>query len=551
MSKKEKDKVGKIIKMEGLKQLPMTAISFGLMDWNETGNWRYLRPLYRVKTAPCILECPIGEIIPRYMHKLAQGAQEEAWKILVKDNPLPAACGRLCNHPCEVGCLRRDFDETVGVRDVERFLGDTAIGNWALKPPKVVKSERVAVVGAGPSGLSCAFHLAQSGYKVTMFDEGDAPGGSLRRTVPEFILPSRILDGEIANILSMGIEFKGGTRLSGPGMLEELMKEYEVMFLSTGFPEDGIGDSFEIDSLSGIRSFCGEDIIGWSRKRGKHDELGRKVAVVGTGMTALHVTRCARRYASEVHLFLNGDMDDLQEEVQTYEDKGITIHEEVNLKGIKGSDRSIVIDYSSRGKGGGSLDFDSLVLTGTGRTDPLPLKGFVDLVDDRVVVNEVCQTSKESVFAGGSVVTGGDMNIAEAIGWGSRGARAIDAFFKGRLEGRVKKEKKVVTYENLNLDYFKKEERNKPAVRDFEEGTLEEPVQTFDENTAMAEAARCFECGICIFCDNCLIFCPDVAIDKIGKGYKIDYYHCKGCGICVNECPRDAMSMESELKWKK
>ncbi len=448
MSKKEKDKVGKIIKMEGLKELPMTAISFGLMEWNETGNWRYLRPLYRVKTAPCVLECPAGELIPRYMHKLAQGDQEEAWKILVKDNPLPAVCGRLCNHPCEAGCLRRDFDETVGVRDVERFLGDAAIGSWSLKPPKLVKNERIAVVGAGPSGLSCAFHLTQLGYKVTMFDERDTPGGSLRRRVPESILPSRILDGEIANILSMGIEFRGGTRLGGPGTLEALLEEYEVMYLSTGFPGEGLGDGFETDSLSGIRSFNGEDVIGCSRKKGKHE-------------------------------------------------------------------------------------------------------GFVDLEDDRVVVNDDCQTSKEAVFAGGSVVTGGDMGIAEAIGWGRRGARAIGAFIKGRLEGRVEKEKEVVTFENLNLDYFEKEERNRPVVRDLEEGTLEESVQTFDVSTATAEAARCFECGICIFCDNCLIFCPDVAIDRVGKGYKIDYYHCKGCGICVNECPRDAMSLESELKWKK
>lgn len=425
MAKKEKEKVGKIINMEGLKELPMTAISFGLMDWNETGNWRYLRPVYRVKTAPCTLDCPAGENIPRYMLNAVHEENEEAWRILVKDNPFPATCGRICDYPCEAVCLRKDFDETVGIRDIERFLGDMAIGNWKMAPPKKQKDEQVAIVGAGPTGLSCAYFLAQFGYRVTVIEESGILVGSLRTNVPESLLPPEILDGEIDNILSMGIEIREGVRVAGPKMIDEILTDNKAIFLAIGArsKQTAADDSFPDD--------------------------------------------------------------------------------------------------------------------------------VVKMENDRVVVNDHCQTSNDSIFAGGGVVTGGNMNVAESIGWGKRAARAIDAYIRGMLEGRAEKKKEIVTFENLNLDHFVKLERNRPTVIEAGGGGSPERVETLDREAAVREAGRCFNCGICIYCDNCMIFCPDVAIDKVGKGYKIDYYHCKGCGVCVYECPRDSMSMESELKWKK
>ncbi len=421
----EKEKRGRIIKMEGIKELPITSTSFGMMDWNETGNWRYLRPVYRVKTAPCTLECPAGEIIPRYMFNAADGEHEEAWKVLVRDNPFPATCGRLCDHPCESICLRRDFDETVGIRDVERFLGDMAIGNWSLKPPKVSREERVAIIGAGPTGLSCAYRLAQYGYRVTLYEEGMDLGGSLRKDVPESLLPPRILDGEIDNIISLGIDVRKGTRVTDGDMLAEMMKEFKAIFLAVG------------NQLS---------------------------------------------------------------------------------EGGKAS---------------------------------IPFDGVIDHDGGKVALNENDRTSVDSIFAGGSVVTGDRMGVAEAIGWGGRGAKAIDIFIKDRPAPRAGKEKEIVAAENLNLDHFVRRERNLPRTSGNGGESQEQAAQTFDEDVAKAEAARCFMCGICVFCDNCLIFCPDVAVERLARGYKIDYYHCKGCGICVRECPRDAMSMESELKWKK
>lgn len=425
MAKKEKEKVGKIIKMEGLKELPMTAISFGLMDWNETGNWRYLRPVYRVKTAPCTVDCPAGENIPRYMLNAAHEELEEAWRLLVKDNPFPATCGRICDYPCERVCHRKDFDETVGIRDVERFLGEIAIGNWAMSPPKAIKDDGVAVIGAGPTGLSCAYFLAQFGYRVTLIDEGEVLGGSLRMEVPKSLLPPEILDGEIENILSMGIEVRRGVRVADPKMIDKLLGDAKTIFLAIGIrsKDRGTGDSFPGD--------------------------------------------------------------------------------------------------------------------------------IVKMEDGRVTVNDHCQTSNDSIFAGGGIVTGGEMSVAEAVGWGKRAARAIDARCRGMLEGRTEKKKEMVTFANLNLDHFIKEERNRPVVIESGDGDSPERVETLDRDAAVREAGRCFNCGICIYCDNCMIFCPDVAIDKVGKGYKIDYYHCKGCGVCVYECPRDSMSMESELKWKK
>jgi Pyruvate/2-oxoacid:ferredoxin oxidoreductase delta subunit len=416
MTKKEKgkEKAGKTIKMDGLKELPITAISFGLMDWNETGNWRY-----------CTVDCPAGENIPRYMLNAAHEEHEEAWRLLVKDNPFPATCGRICDYPCEAVCLRKDFDETVGIRDVERFLGEMAIGNWSMAPPKVVKDDRVAVIGGGPSGLSCAYYLAQFGYTVTLIEKNEILGGSLRTVTPGSLLPPKILDGEIDNILSMGIEVRKEITPDNPPTIDEMLKEYKALFLATGVPRTN-----------------------------------------------------------------------------------------------QGAD--------------GAFPGDT-----------------VKMENGRVVVNEHCQTSRDSIFAGGGIVEGKEMSVAEAIGWGKRAARAIDRYIKGMLEGRVEKKKEYVTFENLNLDHFVKEERNRPAVIKAGDGDTADQVETLERDAAVREAGRCFNCGICIYCDNCMIFCPDVAIDKVGRGYKIDYYHCKGCGVCVFECPRDSMSMESELKWKK
>ncbi len=420
----KEEKFGKIIKMNGLKELPFGPISFGTMEWNETGNWRYLRPIYKVKTAPCVIGCPLGENIPRYMLKSAEGDHEGSWRMLIKDNPFPAVCGRLCDHPCEPVCLRKDLDEAVGIRDVERFLGDMAIGSLSPEPPKVSRDEEVAVVGAGPAGLSCAFYLAQSGYRVRIFDAGKKPGGSLRKKVSRDLLPEKILDGEIKNVLSLGIEVESGTRVDD---LMGLSEEYNALFLAIGDPE-------------AVR---------------------------------------------------------------------------------KGSKR-----------------------------DPLSgLKGFVKTRRGLVAVDENGLTSRESVYAGGGIAAG-KMSVAEAIAWGKTAAKAIDGFLKGRAVPKGK-EKDVVLSENLNFDHFTKAARNRPKVIKPGRGGRGKLVKTFDGKTAVAEASRCFNCGICIFCDNCMIFCPDVAIEKVGRGYNIHYYHCKGCGVCVYECPRDAMSMESELKWKK
>ena len=439
-TRQDKEKPRGTIRMERLGDLPMAAISFGTMDWNETGNWRYLRPVYKTKTAPCIVGCPVEENIPRYLLKSSQGDHEEAWRMLVRDNPFPAVCGRLCDSPCEGVCLRRSFDETVGVRDLERFLGDLAIGRFTIGPPKVVREDRVAVIGAGPTGLSCAYFLGSYGYRVTLFEGREALGGTLRSQVPPSMLPSRILDGEIANVLSIGIEVRTGTRFDDSRTLEEMARDYRAVYLATGTPGDGLPAGRERERFDVVRAFSSGSAF---------------------------------------------------------------------------------------------------------------LEGWIDLREGRIRVDNDGRTSREVIFAGGGAVVEGALNIAEAISWGKRGAKAIDGFIKGMSAGRATKERELVTLENLNLDHFRKEARVLPGVRVSQEGDIEERVQTFDEKTAVAEASRCFNCGICVFCDNCLIFCPDVAVEKVARGYRIDYYHCKGCGICVNECPRDAMSMESELKWRK
>jgi NADPH-dependent glutamate synthase beta subunit-like oxidoreductase/Pyruvate/2-oxoacid:ferredoxin oxidoreductase delta subunit len=543
---------GKVIKMEGLGELPVTAISFGTMEWNETGSWRYLRPTYRVKSAPCILGCPAGEDIPRYLHKMAGGDLEGAWGMLIKDNPFPAVCGRLCSHPCEGVCLRGGFDEVVGVRDTERSLGDMALDRWEMRKTGVARDERVAVIGGGPTGLSCAYHLARSGYRVTVFDDRGELGGSLRSDVPEFLLPSRVLDGEIGRVLGLGVDVQPRAGTTGGKELEELLEDFSVLFIATGVLGDRPGPGVEDNGImSGIDHIDGRKIIGWTRSGSDHDDLGRSVAVVGDGALALRSAMAVRRYADDTHLFLNGRTEDIGYEVEVCSAGGVTVHQDVGLKGVKEEGGGLVLTYEIKSAGEAEIKVDSLVLASAGSPVDSPLKEFMVMEDGRIMVDEYCRTSREDVFAGGGAVTGCDMGVAEAIAWGRRGARAIDAHLRGRkLEGFCK-EREVVSAENLNLDHFVHAERNRPQVEDFNGSGTIEPFRTLGEETAVAEAARCFNCGICIFCDNCLIFCPDVAIKRAARGYTIDYYHCKGCGICVNECPRDAMSLESELKWKK
>src|SRR6202140_3784759 len=249
---------------------------------NLTGSWRTMRPVYVDRLPPCNHACPAGENIQSWLYHAESGDYENAWRVLTLDNPLPAVMGRVCYHPCESACNRAQVDEAVGINSVERFLGDEAIKRgWRFTPPEVESGKRVLVVGAGPSGLSAAYHLRRMGHAVTIYDAGPAAGGMMRFGIPKYRLPREILDAEVARITNMGVNIHLNTRVEdlAPVMQEE---KFDAVFLAVGahvakrayIPA---GDAAKIlDALAVLRSV----------EAGEPPLLGRRVLVYGGGNNA-------------------------------------------------------------------------------------------------------------------------------------------------------------------------------------------------------------------------------------------------------------------------
>jgi NADPH-dependent glutamate synthase beta subunit-like oxidoreductase len=437
----------------------------------------------------------------------------------------------------------------------------------------------VAVIGSGPAGLSCAYHLARKGYSITVFEALDKPGGMMR-LIPEYRLPREILDHEIEAIESLNVEIKTGVQLGRDLSLDDL-KDYRAIFLAVG------------QSVSRKLGVPGEEAAGvihgieFLRRldRGEKPSLGPRVAVIGGGDTAIDAARSARRLGAEVSILYRRSRHEMpasDEEIEEALEEGIQVEYLVapmevlvkrgKVSGLKctrmelgepdesGRRRPIPIAGSEH-----TIEVDT-VIPALGQVADLSFLGEdVKVKRRRIVIDDSGATARLPIFAGGDVATGYG-TVTHAVGSGKRAALAIDRLLRGEtLEGfppldcnvhAVPKDvdPTVVTFEGLNLAYFEEEPRPrqtqapaKERVKDFTEVN-----RGFDEEVAVVEAARCFSCGTCNRCDNCLIFCPDVAVSHDGeKPYVFNYDYCKGCGICVTECPRCAISFEEEIKWKK
>ena len=523
---------------------------------NHTGSWRTQKPLYVNRLPPCNAACPAGENIQGWLFHAEAGAYEKAWRVLTENNPLPAIMGRVCYHPCESSCNRAQLDSAVGINSVERFLGDEAIRQgWKFDQPILTTDKRVLVVGAGPSGLSAAYHLSRMGHSVEIHEAGPLAGGMMRFGIPKYRLPREVLDAEIARILALGVTLKLNSRV---GNIEESLRagKFNAAFLAVGahigkrtyIPA---GDAARIvDAVSVLRSMEGED----------KPMLGRRVVVYGGGNTAIDVARTAKRMgATEAVIVYRRTREKMPAhdfEVEEALQEGVMIKWLSTIKQAIG--HSLIVEKMQLDDKGfpqatgefETMEADSVVLALGQDVDLSLLQGVagLEIKDGTVQVGSNMMTGHPGIFAGGDMVPS-ERTVTVGVGHGKKAAYHINAWLHGASYEPAAKHESV-TYDNLNPWYYSDAPKTmRPLLDVIRRSTSFDEVQGgLDEGNALFEARRCMSCGNCFECDNCYGVCPDNAVIKLGpgKGFQFNYDYCKGCGICVSECPCGAIKMVPE-----
>ena len=581
--------MSKLLHFKGASEMPMISISLGDMDWNKTGAWRAQRPFYEDKTSPCSAACPAGNDIVSFIQKIAQGDFEGAWNLIKEENPFPGICGRVCFHPCESKCNRRDYDEPIAIHALERFVSDFA-SNLSRKIEKIKGKgkEKVAIIGSGPAGMSCAYHLARLHYEVTVFESSSSAGGMLRIGIPSYRLPKEVLDREISNIEALGVEIRTGTPLGQDLKLNDL-KDFQAVFIATGAHRSR---GLEIPGEKGKSVFSGLDLL---RKinLGKKIKLGDKIAIIGGGNTAIDVARSVIRMGKKATILYRRSKEEMpafEDEIVEAIEEGVKIKYLVNPIHIQQKEcmkrlECLRMDLGEKDESGRRrpvpipnsnffIEADSVTIAAGEEIEVSFLPKGIEKREGIIVTQKDGSTGIKGIFAGGDL-TSNQRTVAHAIGSGKKAALAIDCYLKDKdTEEAIRQiligegpsisifrhlhpeerpmNPHVVTFEELNADYFEPSKRHreskglvKKRIKGFGEVT-----STFTEGIALEEAERCFSCGTCDGCENCYVFCPDASIIKTEEilSHQVDYDFCKGCGICFSECPRGAISLKEEAR---
>jgi 2-oxoacid:acceptor oxidoreductase delta subunit (pyruvate/2-ketoisovalerate family) len=572
--------------------VPHISVSSSSTLVNRTGSWKYIRPRYRDGVAPCNARCPAGVDVEGYMNLLRQERVAEARDLLLRENPIPAITGRVCHHPCECACNRVSFDEAVAVHAVERAVGDAILSEL---PPRAARTRaaHVAVVGSGPAGLACAYHLIRLGYAVTVFDEADEAGGMLRQGIPAYRLPRQLLDRQIEWLAELGIEFRCGVSVRGDAA-GTVLAGYSAVFLATGAHE---GKPLGIDGEGGPGVRPGLAFLK-AVNRGERPDLGGRVVVVGGGNTAIDCARTALRLgaaATVLYRRTRAEMPAIAAEIDEALAEGVQFiylaapaalrHVGDRLVGVE-CVRMVLGEPDASGRRrpvpmkeeGFSIPVDT-VLTAIGEDIELSaLPAVLPHSNGAVSVDAFGDTETGRYFAGGDL-TATERTVADALGSGKAAAMGIDRWLRwldgepppggasealrwgrgamsmSRWRGddpvvRRGSTNEVVGAHELNMSHFEHAPRHADrfaAEGSNSRGDFAEVNRGIDLGAALEEARRCFNCAVCNDCEVCLIFCPDVAIQRRADGgLEIDLTYCKGCGVCAAECPRGALVMTRE-----
>ena len=595
--------------------VPPIAVSTGSTLENRTGSWKYIRPIYQDMVAPCNAACPVGTDVEGCMNLLREGRVVEARDLLLRENPMPAVTGRVCDHPCQTACNRASFDDAVNIHAIERMLGDLE-PEAAAPVPARTRKEKVAVVGSGPAGLACAYHLARLGYQVDVLEAEPEPGGALRYGIPEYRLPRDVLVREIERIRSQRVGIRCGVRV-GLDLSWQELRSYDAIFLASGAR---VSRPLEIAGQDPADVRPGLEFLRGSTD-GDRGAVGRRVVVVGGSDTAVDCARTALRLGAEPVVICQGSRADLSANAEAIEEairEGVCFEFQAWPVAVQTSEHPenedameairTMYDEGERPKarlvgvecvrmracepepsgarraspiqGSNFVLPADLLLTALGEEPDLDfLPGEITRKGYVVKVDEFGRTNHPGFFAGGDI-TGEPRTVAHSLGSGKRSAIGIDRYLREkagepvaeadpkalRYGGvgnfsitrwrrddpvhRTAELNEVVPFERLNMAHFASVPGRPDRHRSFEErrSSFAEANLGLTTNEALAEARRCLDCGVCNACELCLIFCPDIAIKRhpSGQGFSLSYMYCKGCGLCVEECPRGAMAMTRE-----
>ncbi len=525
----------------------------------KTGAWRSVRPIFANRMAPCSAGCPAGVRIPAYIDDIKEGRLEAAYATVTARNPFPRITGRVCPHMCEDNCnlAITTGEESISIRSIERWLGDAGMD---LPDPAAdaETGKRIAVVGSGPAGMAAAYYLRRTGHEVTVFDQRPQPGGILRYGIPEYRLPSEVVDEEIARLESMEINFHNNVALGRDFTLDDLEAAYAAVFIATGAGQEKLTG---IDGEGLLES--GLDFLE-AANRGTATLPGPRCAVVGGGNVAMDVARVLRRLGADVSVLYRRTANEMPAIAEEYEHAvadGVHFHWLVLPRTIKkdGAQLRVTVEEMWLGEPDESgrlrpeptgvtceMHFDGVfsAIGETADTGVFPPRlrnddGWLDLGEDGETVDQM-------VFAGGDLATG-PATVIEAIVAGRRAARAIDEQLGFSAVWPAEEPLEVVPPKDINLTYMPHHDRSDDhaAAGATAPASFAEETDTLSEAEILEEIDRCLSCGHCNNCGTCFVFCPDGAIIW-DDGPRIDHEFCKGCGICVAECPGHVMVLVNE-----